>query len=174
MQHQAILRALSVTCVGVLLAGCTDQATPTALSEANMAPVATAAVVSTRLLPEPFTVRAPLDAFFINQPSEMIIRSNARTDFVMQRLVTAPGTGGWHTHPGPSFGIVQEGEVMITKYTKDGCVSTTYGPGQSYFEVAGEVHRATVVGSVSAVEYKARFYTPVGGPFGNPAPAPAC
>jgi hypothetical protein len=36
------------------------------------------------------------------------------------------------------------------------------------------VHRATVLGTTHAVEYKARFYTPVGGAFGNPAAAPAC
>ena len=125
-------------------------------------------------LPEAFTARAPLDPFFINQPSQMMLRSDARMDFGIQRLVTAPGPGGWHTHPGPSFGIVERGFVKITRVTKDGCVSTTYGPGDAYYEVAGEVHRATVIAPDTAVEYKARFYTPAGQPFGNPAPAPAC
>lgn len=176
MRCNAILRTLSATCVGALLAACADQAaSPTALTQADVAQQATADVVPLQLLPEPFTVRAPLDPYFINQPSEMMIRSNARTDFVIQRLVSAPGPGGWHTHPGPSFGIVEQGQVMITRYSrKDGCVSTTYGPGEAYYEVADEVHRATVVGTVAAVEYKARFYTPVGGAFGNPAADPGC
>ncbi|HEX6307153.1 MAG TPA: cupin domain-containing protein [Longimicrobiales bacterium] len=175
MQSNTILRTLAATVVAATLAACTDQAgAPTAPNDVEMPQRASAGVASLQHLPDPFTIRAPLDAFFINQPSEMMIRSNARTDFVMQRLVTAPGPGGWHTHPGPSFGIVEEGQVMITRYTKKGCVSTTYGPGDAYFEVAGEVHRATVVGDVTAVEYKARFYTPVGGPFGNPAADPGC
>ena len=178
MQGNTILRTLSITCVGVLLAGCSDQqAAPT---EAEAARQATADVVQLQALPEAFTVRAPLDPYFINQPSEMMIRSTARTDFAIQRLVTPPGGGGgWHTHPGPSFGIVEVGQVMITRYTKkDGCVSTVFGPGEpagaAYFEVAGEVHRATVVSEVDAVEYKARFFTPLGAPFGNPAPDPGC
>lgn len=172
---RAILGPLTVACV-VLIAACGEQAAPpTAPGEANVTQrPGAAAIVSAAVTPEPFTVRAPLDEFFINQMPGMMIRSNARTDFVMQRLVTNPGPGGWHTHPGPSFGIVEEGEVMITRYTKDGCVSTTYRKGQAYFEVAGEVHRASVVGSGPAVEYKARFYNPVGGAFGNPAADPGC
>jgi hypothetical protein len=58
---------------------------------------------------------------------------------------------------------------MITRYTrKDGCVSTIYDAGHAYFEVANEVHRATVLPPDYAVEYKARFYIPVGGVFGTP------
>jgi hypothetical protein len=125
-------------------------------------------------------IQKPIDPFFINQPSELMMRSSARTDFVIQRLAVDPGPpGGWHTHPGPSFAIVEQGQVMITRYSKkDGCVSTVYGPGepagQTYVEVAGEVHRATVLGSVQAVEYKARFYVPLGGALGTPAADPGC
>jgi quercetin dioxygenase-like cupin family protein len=125
-----------------------------------------------------FTERAPLDPFFINQPSEMMIRTDRRTDFVIQRVVSDPGAGRWHVHPGPSFGIVKQGTVMITRWSKkDGCVSTTYQTGQAYYEVADEVHRATVVGDVPAVEYKARFYAPVNGAFTtfiDDAAAPDC
>lgn len=170
MQCNPFLKALAALCLGAGLAACKGEPGPTA-PRADQ-PDASATVVSG--LPDPFLVRAPLDAFFINQPSQMMIRSDARTDLVFQRLVTPPGPGGWHTHPGPSFGIVDEGEVMITRYTRQGCVSTTYRKGDAYFEVANEVHRADVVGTGHAVEYKARFYTPVGGAFGNPAPAPNC
>lgn len=175
MRGNAILTTLSVTCMGALMAACSDRETaPLAVAEADVAQPATADVAALELLPEPFTVRAPIDPFFINQPSEMMIRSDARTDLAIQRLVTAPGPGAWHTHPGPSFAIVDEGEVMITRYTKKGCISTVYQEGDTYFEVAGEVHRATVLGSVSAVEYKVRFYTPIGQPFASPAADPGC
>ena len=172
MQGNMILKALAVVCVGAFLTACKDEVTSPVLEGAQ---TSSAAVVATQSLPEPFTARASLDPFFINQPSEMMLRADERRDFAIQRLVTAPGAGSWHVHPGPSFAIVQQGEVMITRYSKkDGCVSTTYGPNDTYFEAAGEVHRATVVGLATAVEYKARFYTPVGAPFATTVPAPDC
>ena len=175
MHDNAIRRALAVACVGALLSACKDKVTSPAVREAQGAQDASAALVVSQVLPEPFTVRAPLDPFFINQPSELMMRANDRRDFAIQRLVTQPGAGAWHIHPGPSFAIVDQGEVMITRYSKkDGCVSTIYRPGDTYFEVAGEVHRATVVGTAIAVEYKARFYTPVGDPFSTTVPAPDC
>src|SRR5512138_1756904 len=161
MQHKMIRNALAAACVGaaVLFTACNEK--PASPMQPDMRP-------SAAVIPElpAFTERAPLDPFFINQPSEMMIRTDARTDFVIQRVVTDPGVGRWHTHTGPSFGIVKQGAVVITRYSKkNGCVSTTYQPGQAYYEVAGEVHRATVVSDVPAVEYKARFYAPVNGSF---------
>jgi len=161
MQNNAIRKALAAICVGagVFFAACNDK--PTSPMQHDMH--ASAAVIPD--LPA-FTERAPLDPFFINQPSEMMIRTDRRTDFVIQRVVSDPGAGRWHTHPGPSFGIVKQGAVMITRWSrKNGCVSTTYQAGEAYYEVADEVHRATVVSDVPAVEYKARFYAPVNGAF---------
>jgi quercetin dioxygenase-like cupin family protein len=127
-----------------------------------------------RVLVDPFTVRATLDPFFINQAPEIMIRSHVRSDVVIQRLVTAPGPGAWHTHPGPQLAIVEQGQVMITRLTRDGCTSAVYGAGEAYLEVAGQVHRATVLGAESAVEHKVRFNTPIGGPFSTPADDPGC
>jgi len=161
MQGNVIRKALAAVCVGagVFFAACNDKATAPMQHDMH----ASAAVIPD--LPA-FTERAPLDPFFINQPSEMMIRTDRRTDFVIQRVVSDPGVGRWHTHPGPSFGIVKQGAVMITRWSrKDGCVSTTYQAGEAYYEVADEVHRATVVSDVPAVEYKARFYAPVNGAF---------
>ena len=161
MQQDVIRKALAAAGVGlgVLVAACSEKGT---------APTQRDMHVSAAVIPElpAFTERAPLDPFFINQPSEMMIRSDARTDFVIQRVVSDPGAGRWHTHPGPSFGIVKQGTVMITRWSKKtGCVSATYTAGQAYYEVADEIHRATVAGDVPAVEYKARFYAPVNGAF---------
>ena len=164
MRDYAIRKVLAVAGVGagVLFVACNDNGTSPARHEVQ--PSAAVAVVEEEL--PAFVERAPLDPFFINQPSQMMIRSDARTDFVIQRVVGQPGDGRWHTHPGPSFGIVKTGEVRITRYSrKHGCVSTTYRAGQAYYEVANEVHRADVVSDVPAVEYKARFYAPVNGAF---------
>lgn len=160
MQDYAIRKLLAVACVGagVLFVACSDDGTSPARHEARPS-----AAVAAEELPA-FLERAPLGPFFINQPSQMMIRTDAPTDFVIQRVVGQPGPGGWHTHTGPSFGIVKTGAVTITRWSrKTGCVSTTYQAGQAYYEVANEVHRATVEGSVPAVEYKARFYAPVNG-----------
>ena len=162
MKGNTIRKTVAVACVGagVLFTACRDETTsPMQHDGHGLAAVATAADE----LPA-FTERAALDPFFINQPSQLMMRTDARTDFVIQRVVSKPGAQMWHTHPGPSFGIVKQGAVMITRYSKkNGCVSTTYEAGQAYFEVAGEVHRATVVSDVDAVEYKARFYAPLNG-----------
>ena len=174
MQGKTIMKVLAFAHAGVFLLGCHDGVTAPDEREQQQL---SADVVAP---PTAFTVKAPLDAFFINQAPNLMMRSDARTDFVIQRLVTAPSPpGGWHTHPGPSFAIVEQGQVMITRYNKkDGCVSTVYGPGlpagQTYYEQADEVHRATVLGSVDAVEYKARFYVPVGGSLSSPAADPGC
>ena len=173
MQQNAMAKALAAACVGaaVLFAACNEKGT--APTQRDMHP-------SAAVIPElpAFTERAPLDPFFINQPSEMMIRTDARTDFVIQRVVSDPGAGRWHTHPGPSFGIVKQGAVLITRWSKkNGCVSATYTAGQAYYEVAGEIHRATVVSDVPSVEYKARFYAPVNGAFTTflgDADAPDC
>jgi hypothetical protein len=181
VQRNAIMTVLSLACGGTFLAACADQPTspaalpgdPAVAASGRAAQLAAANVVT--LQSEPFLVRAPLDPYFINQAPDFMIRSRDRTDLVIQRLVAPPGPGGWHTHPGPSFGIVEQGQVMITRYSKKhGCTSEVYGPGEAYFEVADEVHRVTVLGPDDAVEYKARFNTPVGEPFGNPASDPGC
>jgi quercetin dioxygenase-like cupin family protein len=124
---------------------------------------------------EPFTVRAPLDPFKIHQNPEFMVHSRAPTDLVIQRLVFAPGTGGWHTHPGPSFIFVVQGEIKLQKFTKtDGCIETpVFGPGQAYFETGNEVHRAVVVSGEDAVLLVVRFL-PAGEPITTPADDPGC
>jgi hypothetical protein len=177
MRSSAISNTVSALCAGALLAACSDRTTPTAAPQDEAAPRATALSAA---LPEPFTARAEIGPYFINQMPDLMLRSKVTADLAIQRLVTAPSTGGWHTHPGPSFAIVEQGRVKITRYSrKDGCTSTVYGPdepaGRTYYEEADEVHRATVVGPAFAVEYKVRFNTPKGALFATPAfPEPVC
>jgi quercetin dioxygenase-like cupin family protein len=125
---------------------------------------------------DPFTFRAPLDPFVINQPPDFMIHSRATKDIVIQRSVFVPGAGPWHTHPGPSFVYVIQGEIKLEKFTtKDGCTETpVFVPGSAYFEVADEVHRAVVVSAESVVLLVTRFNIPVGGPVTIPAADPGC
>jgi quercetin dioxygenase-like cupin family protein len=125
---------------------------------------------------EPFTFRASLDPYQIHQLPDFMIHSKARKDIVFQRLVFTPGAGPWHTHPGPSFVYVVEGEIKVEKFTKkDGCTETpVFSPGSAYFEVGDQVHRAVVVSAQSAVLMVTRFNIPVGAPFTIMAADPGC
>jgi hypothetical protein len=185
MQGNAILKAMPILCAGVLCTACGDQPTSpgdgtnaTRASSPISAPLTPANVEDP--LPATLTARASMAPYFINQNPDLMLRSQVTADLAIQRLVTeSGGGGGWHTHPGPSFAIVEEGAVMITRYNrKTGCTSTVYGPGQAagktYSEIAGEVHIARVVSTTYAVEYKVRFNVPAGAPFGNPAEPPPC
>ena len=145
---------------------CRDQSTPTAVAVTTQAPHAghiMASVASVML--DPFTYRAPLDPYKIQQLPDFMIHSAARTDIVLQRLVFAPGAGPWHTHPGPSFVYVIEGDIRLDRVTEKGdCEATAVsGAGQAYFEVANQVHRAVVVSTQPAVLLVTRFNIPVGG-----------
>jgi quercetin dioxygenase-like cupin family protein len=125
---------------------------------------------------EPFTYRAPLDPFKIHQLPDFMMHLRERKDFVVQRSVFPPGAGGWHSHAGSSFVYVIEGQIKLQKFTgQEGCFETpVYGPGQAYFEVGNEVHRAVVVSEESAVVMVVRFNMPEGGPIGIPASDPGC
>ena len=176
MQSRAILNTVSIVCAGVLIAACSDQASSPAAPQLGAVSHATLAAAE---LPAAFTARASIGPYFINQQPDFMIRSHVTADLAIQRLVTAPGVGSWHTHPGPSFAIVEQGRVMLTRYSaKDGCTETVYGPGEAagntYYEVADQVHRATVLGPETAVEAKVRFNVPVGAPFATPATDPGC
>ena len=120
MRSISIRNTASVLCAGVFLAACSDQATPPAAPERAATPQAASLATAVALL-EPFTARGRIDPYFINQMPELMLRSSVTADLAIQRLVTAPSVGGWHTHPGPSFAIVEQGRVTITRYSrKDG------------------------------------------------------
>ena len=124
---------------------------------------------------EPFTVRTTLDPFQLHQLPDFLMHSGEQTDLVIQRSVFAPGPGPWHIHPGPSFVYVIDGAIKVRKFSeKEGCFETqVYGPGQAYFEVGNQVHRAVVVSEGSAVLMVVRFL-PVGAPITILVPDPGC
>ena len=130
----------------------------------------------TTLALEPFTFRATLDPFSIHQLPDFMIHSQAAKDIVIQRAVFVPGAGPWHTHPGPSFVYVIEGEIKVERFSKkDGCTeSPVQIAGTAYFEVADQVHRAVVVSAEPAVLMVTRFNIPVGQPFTIMAADPGC
>ena len=124
----------------------------------------------------PFTFRASLDEFKIHQLPDFLMHSKERKDIVFQRSVFNPGNGPWHTHPGPSFIYVLEGEIKLQRFNhQQGCFETpVYGVGDAYFEVADEVHRAVVLSATPAVVLVTRFNIPPGAPITVPAADPGC
>lgn len=125
---------------------------------------------------EPFTFRAPLDPYRIHQLPDYLAHSTVRSDMVVQRSIFAPGAGPWHTHPGPSFIYVIEGEIKLERYDRrDGCTETpVYSAGMAYTEVAEQVHRAVVTSAQPAVVLVTRFNIPVGAPITTMVAAPDC
>jgi len=124
----------------------------------------------------PFTVRATLDPFKIQQLPDFTMHSKVPRDIVMQQLVFTPGVGPWHTHPGPSFIYVLQGQIKLQRHIHGNlCMETpVFAPGQAYFEVGNQVHRAVVLSSDDAVLLVTRFNVPVGAPFTIPAADPGC
>jgi len=170
---------LALVCAGLLVAACSDQPTSpsaTRVQAASAAPGLAHGGTLATAAAEPFTVRAPLDPYRINQPPDFMVHSRARTDIVMQRSVFVPGPGAWHTHPGPTFVFVAQGQIKLTQFSeKEGCVDTpVFGPGDAYFEEGNEVHRATVLSAENAVLHVTRFNIPVGGAITTPAADPGC
>jgi quercetin dioxygenase-like cupin family protein len=124
----------------------------------------------------PFTVRAPLTPFKIVQGKEFSIQSNATSDIVMQQSLFAPGPSPWHYHPGPSFIYVLQGQIQLERnIEKNICrKSKVFNPGEAYFEVGNQVHRAIVVSADTAVVLVTRFNIPVGAAFTIAANDPGC
>ncbi len=159
--------ALALLAAGGFVA-CSEDAPVAPTSMDHSAPVAGVAL-------EPFTFRAPLDPYRIAQLPDFLIRSKAKSDIVIQQSVFPPGAGMWHTHPGPSFVYVIQGEIRLERVKNGDCRKTpVHGPGSAYYEIADEVHRAIVVSAEPAVVLATRFNIPVGGLVTIPAADPGC
>ncbi len=179
--NAVLMRAgtLAATCLAML--ACDDSnAGPTALSRNSQSHNpghsmhASATLVAADLTP--FTFRASLEPYRIHQLPDFLMHSKATKDIVIQRSVFNPGAGPWHTHPGPSFIYVIEGEIKLERHNdKQGCFETpVYRAGEAYSEVADEVHRAVVMSATPAIVLVTRFNIPIGAPITVPAAAPGC
>jgi mannose-6-phosphate isomerase-like protein (cupin superfamily) len=72
-------------------------------------------------------------------------------DTAYQQLTIAPGGHtGWHTHPGPTFVAVAEGQGTLY-HGMSGCPSTRYGVGSGFMQPSTEVHNMRNEGSTPLV-----------------------
>jgi quercetin dioxygenase-like cupin family protein len=59
---------------------------------------------------------------------------------VTQVTVQPGGTSGWHSHQGPSLGIVKSGTATFYRGDDPTCMPHVVTAGSSFFEPAGAVH----------------------------------
>jgi quercetin dioxygenase-like cupin family protein len=198
MLPRRLALACSLTAISAVVWSCRDSSTPTgpavtsptsspqhSVHGAQVAPAsashsmqmhdAPVSLAATAAL-APFTYRGAIDPYRINQLPDFMVRSKVRSDIVMQQSVFNPGNGPWHTHPGPSFIYVIQGQLKLQRVGHKGhCTETqVYAPGAVYTEVADQVHRAVVVSAEPAVVMVTRFNIPIGSPVTIPADDPGC
>jgi quercetin dioxygenase-like cupin family protein len=106
------------------------------------------------------------------QGQHLRIHTEASIDVATYKVDLAPGgTTGWHSHPGPSFNVVAEGEV--TYYTEGtSCTPHRYPAGTTFVNPSKIVHTLRNEGTVPAVVY-VTWMVPVGAnPIRVDEPAP--
>ena len=71
----------------------------------------------------------------------------AACDLAFQQLTISPGGyTGWHTHPGPTFVAVAQGDGTLYQDAA-GCPSNKYGPNSGFFQPSSEIHNFRNEGS---------------------------
>jgi hypothetical protein len=108
-------------------------------------------------------------------PVEFRARAKEPVDIVVRTHDYAVGSStGWHTHPGPVFITVLQGEVTFYEYDDPTCTPTVVSAGQGYFDT-GHGHIGLNQSGAPAKDVTVIF-APVGLPFRGEldAPSPFC
>lgn len=93
----------------------------------------------------------------------MTCAANGPCDIAFQQLTISPGGHtGWHTHPGPTFVAVAQGEGTLY-HGIDGCPAHKYAPNTGFFQPTTEVHNLRNEGSTPLTVY-GFFMLPSGTP----------
>jgi hypothetical protein len=123
--------------------------------------------------------RGTYDSFkvrsFPQGPDDFKAEAKAPTDIVVRRHAYAAGSStGWHTHPGPVFITVLEGEITFYEYDDPTCTGIVKRAGEGYVD-AGRGHIARNETLEPATDMTV-IIAPVGGAFRGEldAPGPNC
>ena len=104
-----------------------------------------------------------------------VINVSDPSRIVTAKITVQPGAQfPWHTHSGPVFVTVAEGE--LTYVAADDCVERTYPAGTAFVDPGhGHVHTAfnSADGDTVTVLYATFFEVPASGPLTIPADTPA-
>jgi quercetin dioxygenase-like cupin family protein len=117
--------------------------------------------------------RMSLGAYHLRSPSFKIFSKRATDTVVLQQTIQPGGSTGWHSHPGPAFIVVTQGEVTLYDGDNPSCAPHTYEPGTGFLDRGfGHVHIARNEGSTPAVLIATYLAVPPGGSPRIDAPAP--
>ena len=90
-------------------------------------------------------------SFTYDTVSSMMTCGATACDTAYQQLTIQPGgRTGWHTHPGPTFVAVAQGEGTLY-HAMSGCPATKYGVGAGFMQPPTEVHNMRNEGSTPLV-----------------------
>jgi Cupin domain len=123
--------------------------------------------------------RGTYDAFKMRSypqgPGDFKAEAKAPTDIVVRQHLYAPGSStGWHTHPGPVFITVVEGEVTFYERDDPTCTPVVVRAGEGYVDTGqGHIGRNETGQPAKDVTV---IIAPVGGSFRGEldAPSPNC
>jgi len=148
-------------------------------------PIVLAAFAAMALASPPVNVtptllaRGTYDAFKVRSypqgADDFKAESKGPTDIVVRRHAYAPASStGWHTHPGPVFITVLEGEITFYEYDDPNCTPIVKRAGEGYVDT-GRGHIARNESGASATDMTV-IIAPVGGAFRGEldAPGPNC
>lgn len=147
----------------VLLCMLSLSATVTARAEP---PVGVTPVVIGRATYPAFNLQADLRVL------EFSAAAKRPVDIVVRTHDYAPGSStGWHTHPGPVFITVLEGQVTFYERDDPTCTPKVVKKGEGYVDTGhGHIGRNETGGPAKDVTV---IFAPVGLPFRGELPAPA-
>lgn len=127
--------------------------------------------VLARGLYEPFKVKT--DPY---SPVDFDARAKSHVDIVVrQHNYAAGGSTGWHSHPGPVFITVTDGQLMFYEVDDPTCTPKIVNKGEGYVD-DGHGHIAINESGLPATDVSV-ILAPVGQPFRTDLPAranPAC
>ena len=90
-------------------------------------------------------------SFTYNTVSSLMTCGATACDTAYQQLTIQPGgQTGWHTHPGPTFVAVAQGEGTLY-HGMSGCPATKYASGSGFMQPPTEVHNMRNEGSTPLV-----------------------
>lgn len=120
--------------------------------------------------------RATFDAFDLqSDPLAFSAQAKGPVDIIVRTHDYAPGSStGWHSHPGPVFIQVIEGQVTFYERDDPTCTPKVVSKGQGYVDTGkGHIGRNETGAPARDV---AVIFAPVGKPFRAEleAPAPQC
>jgi quercetin dioxygenase-like cupin family protein len=162
IRNGAIMLAIAAS--GIALYGGQAQAepTPTPVAVEVLTPRAS------------FTDQASLQLRVTDGHGTNVIKASDPSHIVTTKATVQPGAQiPWHTHSGPVFVTIAEGEM--TYVSSEGCTSRRYPAGTAFIDPGhGHVHTAYNSGSAVTVFYATFFEAPAGtAPLAIPANAPA-